>query len=577
MDFRVINTIKRLIENINNANTSQCSTGKILADNTGYEPVNPPQPLTSDRYNKLLDLQDDNTVPISQEYINSITPEVEHNGGYEIHIDDGITSLCDTLNELMDKEPTNIEEPIPDAEYIEPVDIEESLSKMGLSKDEIRIIENNKSMRKLVLEMLDWDKIDPEDNIPTENVLSIGNSKIGKNTLVFNLTPAIYCPSLKLDAEGNQYCQVTIGKGETSKISCYAYQDELQYPEALILRIRQMKFWQLSDTQTIVNEFRRYIKEKKLDKIAEKTSINMRWNQSGDIDNKEDVDKMIQVAKMMQEEFNIHTYTYTARYDLINHFKTPDNVRGENQFYVDINASGTDFEGTNGFQFSAFPDAPLEYFTKNKFGVLKYDETKKPTNDKITYYNELVGIKDDPDGWFFCPVNCGPCDACKHVDGKVLKKKAIRIHRAYSKRNFEVEDIDKIADTYKVREDILKFREMYKYIESTIFRLKTIFGGEWKKEKTISTKALEIKELINNKFGEIEDFGRTSADMIDEAKKRIDNIKHYMTLKSKKKNINKYKKQLANNREIVRLLNSFTDLNAIFEKIIEKYLNKFII
>ena len=63
-----------------------------------------------------------------------------------------------------------------------------------------------------------------------KNLLSQGNLKIGKDTLIFNLTAAKNCPSEKL------------GLCEHAKI-CYAKKAERLYPSVLPFRMRQSKYW----------------------------------------------------------------------------------------------------------------------------------------------------------------------------------------------------------------------------------------------------------------------------------------------------------------------------------------------
>lgn len=128
---------------------------------------------------------------------------------------------------------------------------------------------------------------------------SNGNKKIGKDTLIFNMTPALKCPSDKL------------GLCHNSQI-CYAKQAERMYPQVLPYRIRQMKWWKSVDPL----RFSAHILSLKLRK---RNIIKfIRLNESGDFTNQDDVEKISDSAKYLCR-YGLIFYTYTARKDLVFH------------------------------------------------------------------------------------------------------------------------------------------------------------------------------------------------------------------------------------------------------------------
>ena len=123
------------------------------------------------------------------------------------------------------------------------------------------------------------------------------NPKVGKNTLVFNMSSAFDCPSDKLGLCGH------------SKI-CYAKKSERQYPQVLPYRRRQAKQWQSFNGLEIAKDIESRVKRMR-------TKIEyLRINESGDFATQMDIEKLDIVARYLLDNCNIKTYTYSARKDL---------------------------------------------------------------------------------------------------------------------------------------------------------------------------------------------------------------------------------------------------------------------
>jgi hypothetical protein len=121
---------------------------------------------------------------------------------------------------------------------------------------------------------------------------SCGNSKLGKDILILNITSALNCPSKRL------------GLCNVAKY-CYAIADELQYNKHLPqFHEQQAKYW---DSLSVV-EYSNQVNE-----IIKKHHINyVRFNESGDFKNQADVRKLDYISKRII----VPVYAYTKRSDL---------------------------------------------------------------------------------------------------------------------------------------------------------------------------------------------------------------------------------------------------------------------
>ncbi len=133
----------------------------------------------------------------------------------------------------------------------------------------------------------------------------IGNKKIGKDTLIFNMGSATECPS-KL-------------KG-LCDIDCYALKAERQYSAVLPYRKRQEADWLNSDAFTLSEEILAFVSRRK-------TQVKyIRVNEAGDLHTGACLDKLIKIARILPQFI---FYTYTHRSDLVTsstHKKLPKNL-----------------------------------------------------------------------------------------------------------------------------------------------------------------------------------------------------------------------------------------------------------
>ena len=83
---------------------------------------------------------------------------------------------------------------------------------------------------------------------------SIGNRKIGKDTLIFNMNSATHCPSKQLGM-----CDISH--------KCYAMKAERLYPQVLPFRVKQAQFWVSHSAVAIADELYTVCRDKDLNLI----------------------------------------------------------------------------------------------------------------------------------------------------------------------------------------------------------------------------------------------------------------------------------------------------------------------
>lgn len=130
-----------------------------------------------------------------------------------------------------------------------------------------------------------------------DSLLSFGNTKLPKTTMIFNITSATNCPSKVLGL--CKVCDV-----------CYAVKSEKLWKTVLPYRTRQSMYWGLYSAEKIYMDIKAVLKRKRLKITA------FRINEAGDFRDQEDVSKLDYISQRLKKEFGIVTYCYTARSDL---------------------------------------------------------------------------------------------------------------------------------------------------------------------------------------------------------------------------------------------------------------------
>lgn len=179
-----------------------------------------------------------------------------------------------------------------------------------------------------------------------------GNHKLPKSTAIINMTSAKNCPAKRLGL-----CPIANNK-------CYACKAERPYrPEVLPFRLRQEKVWRAAPAGLIAEAIIRRSFRCTVNRIT-----LLRFSESGDFHNQADIDKMSEIAHILNY-VHIRVYGYTARRDL--NFSNVDK---------NMTVNGSDF------------------MVHNMYVAIPKDELKAKT--------------------IVCPGNCRICDLCskrKHV------------------------------------------------------------------------------------------------------------------------------------------------------------------
>jgi hypothetical protein len=196
--------------------------------------------------------------------------------------------------------------------------------------------------------------------------LSIGNRKIGNDTLTLNMGASLDCPS-----ETRDLCHVINRYRCESAYACFSQAVELHNSNVLNRRRMQGEYWQHESFSHVM--FDLDFIWKNLGNVQLARTRFFRFNESGDFWSPDCVYKADEISRYLKR-LNVLTYCNTARSDL--------NFR--NLSYL---VRGSGFEGPNGMTI-----------------VLDHGEPR-------------------PKGFFECVENCRICDLCKRDHSNIVYRK----------------------------------------------------------------------------------------------------------------------------------------------------------
>lgn len=211
--------------------------------------------------------------------------------------------------------------------------------------------------------------------------LQNGNSKLGLDTIIFNMGTATDCPSKKLGL-----CKID---------NCYALNPEAFRPPCKPYRERQAEYWLHTDADKIISDFDAILRNRRVRVNGKLTPIYktikyFRYNEAGDFYSQDCVSKLDKIALYLKETFGIKTYGYTARSDL--DFKEVKHFAVKGSGYYRLGNSGMTI---------ARSDATI---ADNMANTHEYRET-------ILRHNLLFKV---------CPGNCRTCKLCKTGEFNVV-------------------------------------------------------------------------------------------------------------------------------------------------------------
>lgn len=162
-------------------------------------------------------------------------------------------------------------------------------------------------------------------------LVSQGNHKLGKDTLILNMTSATKCPSKALGL-----CKIP-GK-------CYAMKAERMYPRVLPYRTKQAEYWDKNGPIKIAADLREEIKRHTKSRIK-----YIRIAEAGDFRTQADVTKLYIIADLLADT-GVIIYGYTARKDLEFPYGPPNLVLNGSGFMLDNMFTAVDPKTMSNYQ-----------------------------------------------------------------------------------------------------------------------------------------------------------------------------------------------------------------------------------
>lgn len=201
---------------------------------------------------------------------------------------------------------------------------------------------------------------------------SIGNKKIGRDTIIFNMGSATHCASKKAGL---------------CNIDCYAMKAERMYPQVLPYRNKQENYWLENKAGDIAMDL--------CEALAKHKKVRfVRINESGDLHSEKCLTKLIEIAEIVKQNFpKVVLYTYTHRSDLVND-ETHTRLTDTN---LVINCSNFSRKGLNTFE--AIAEIKVH-------GMADIAKVKK----------EILNFGAD----YACHGDCSACGYCKKSHGKKI-------------------------------------------------------------------------------------------------------------------------------------------------------------
>lgn len=156
------------------------------------------------------------------------------------------------------------------------------------------------------------------------SLVHCGNRKLSTDTMITNMCTGRDCPAAKL------------GLCKNRKI-CYTLKSERLYPEVLPYRRRQQEYWHNTDVGTIIDDYCLFLDHKYV-KVRQ-----FRYNESGDFLTTADIEKLHEIAIALHRKYQIITYGYSARVDLMSEYIKHTHL----QRYFVVKLSGYEIPGLN--------------------------------------------------------------------------------------------------------------------------------------------------------------------------------------------------------------------------------------
>lgn len=184
---------------------------------------------------------------------------------------------------------------------------------------------------------------------------SQGNHKLPPSTYIINLGTSGLCPGR---AVGTCNCCSV----------CYAKKAETQYKESTVAyRLLQTLRWRSLSAEEIANQLLQTSRRAKKKKMQ-----YLRINESGDVFDQSDIEKMSEIADILAEN-GVGTYTYSSRYDLDWSEKSDNLIVNGSNWMCDNSFVAVD-EFTEDMEYQCHGDCDTCDYCKNAKGITIYVE-----------------------------------------------------------------------------------------------------------------------------------------------------------------------------------------------------------
>lgn len=159
------------------------------------------------------------------------------------------------------------------------------------------------------------------NNLEPKLHYSIGNAKLPKTTLIFNLGTWFNCPGRK---EG--FCEICQ--------ECYDKSPEVRFKERIKDRLEQEIYFRATPAHTIGEVLSKHILKHNSSKTKYKIN-KIRFSEVGDLRNQEDLFKVSIIANVVKTLTGVKSYIYTHNKNLNFNFKRESLTINGSNFMVD--------------------------------------------------------------------------------------------------------------------------------------------------------------------------------------------------------------------------------------------------
>lgn len=197
--------------------------------------------------------------------------------------------------------------------------LEEKQTVTNEIREQLKILKPEKGLKNIQMfeERMEW----ALNNIEPKLHYSIGNAKLPKTTLIFNLGTWFNCPGRK-----KGFCEICE--------KCYDKSPEVRFKDRLKDRIEQEIYFRAVPAEIIGNQLAKIIKDYNTPNRIYKID-RIRFSEVGELRNQYDLEKIITISSIVETLTGVKSYTYTHNKNLNFNIKRPSLTINGSNFMVD--------------------------------------------------------------------------------------------------------------------------------------------------------------------------------------------------------------------------------------------------